>query len=48
MDGHDWYGSSHVAHSLEVPSAFALCSPAMAPGNLSAHKYENTFNLPSF
>lgn len=47
-DGHARYGSSHVAHSLNVPSTFALCVPAMAHGNLSALKYENTLNLPFF
>lgn len=27
---------------------FALCGPAMAPGNLSALKDKNVFRLPSF
>ena len=27
---------------------FALCGPAVAPGNLSALKYKNAFRLPSF
>lgn len=37
-----------MAQCLKVPSAFALRGPATAHGNLPAHKYENTFNLPSF